>query len=84
MPVAEYCPRYYKLRQAWEEASRRVLEGSDEQGDKKASQDALEHLQAHAEVCDDCVGALFAAFPETAGKKKIMMDLTEVNHGSNI
>jgi len=72
------CARYYKLRLSWEfyELCLRANPGSrDARGNRDQ---ALLQLRAHAEICEECIAALFAPFAETVGKAKIMLSIGDI------
>ena len=77
MPLS-YCARYYSLRAKVESEGLAARAAGLNPHEAQGWHDALSQLRAHAEVCDDCIGALFGAFPETEGKTRTMV---EVKHG---
>lgn len=74
MPIP-YCDRYHELRQAWETIEVRLNLAGQDPGNSEERNLALSRLRAHAEICEDCIGAFWASFPETAGKARIMIDV---------
>lgn len=70
------CLRYYELRHRWELASLRAhaLETNEA---RQACDDTLQHLRAHAEICEVCLRDLADAFPELKGKTLVLENLSE-------
>ncbi len=76
MPLS-YCDRYHELRQAWETIEVRLrLQGLDPESSEERNH-ALDQLRAHGEVCEDCIGAFWACFPEVSGQPHHMITLLE-------
>jgi hypothetical protein len=69
------CARYYRLRAAWENAEHYLLEIADNPAAYEARDITLSRLRAHAEICDECIDALFAPFPQAVGKQRIMLSV---------
>ena len=77
MMALALCARYEQLRQALEQAGTDARVDGQMPDDTAACRLALTKLRSHAEDCQECIEALFGAFPETVGKQRRMVSLLQ-------
>jgi hypothetical protein len=71
------CRRYYDLREHWVHAGVTARQNGIEPERTPEWNEALNRLRAHAEICEQCIAALFSAFPETEGKTIFILSVME-------
>jgi hypothetical protein len=72
------CARFYQLYVVWSEAEQTLKLIEDRAEVRAERDDALLRVRGHAEVCPDCIAALFEPFCETVDKRKIMLSIGEI------